>query len=136
MVGGLNLAFAETDKKRTMIDLRKKSTNWFINQLCPSIRLSRLCALVCVKEDCCIPLQQRRLYTGLLVPLWVGRCILVLGTFSCLPWTTSYRKVHLMAKERYSLIQTDKGKYKPKDKVQFRSANEGGSRLPAYGNFQ
>ncbi len=35
-----------------------------------------------------------------------------------------------MAKERYSLIQTDKGKYKPKDKVQFRSANEGGSRLP------
>jgi hypothetical protein len=35
-----------------------------------------------------------------------------------------------MAKERYSLIQTDKGKYKPKDKVQFRSAYEGGSSLP------
>jgi hypothetical protein len=34
-----------------------------------------------------------------------------------------------MAKERYSLIQTDKGKYKPKDKVQFRSAYEGGSPL-------
>jgi hypothetical protein len=30
------------------------------------------------------------------------------------------RKVNIMAKERYGLIQTDKGKYKPKDKVMFR----------------
>jgi hypothetical protein len=35
-------AFAERDKKQTMIDLREISTNWFKNQLCPSIRLSRL----------------------------------------------------------------------------------------------
>jgi len=31
-----------------------------------------------------------------------------------------FRKVHLMAKQLHSLIQTDKGKYKPKDKVRFR----------------
>jgi hypothetical protein len=39
------LAFAERDKKQTMIDLRGISINWFENQLCPSIRLSRLRAL-------------------------------------------------------------------------------------------
>jgi hypothetical protein len=39
-------AFAERDKKQTMIDLRGISTNWFKNQLRPSIRLSRLRALL------------------------------------------------------------------------------------------
>ncbi len=34
--------FAERDRKHTMIDLRGISTNWFKNQLCPFIRLSRL----------------------------------------------------------------------------------------------
>jgi hypothetical protein len=40
-----NLAFGERDKKHTMIDLRAISINWFKNQLCPSIRFSRLWAL-------------------------------------------------------------------------------------------
>jgi hypothetical protein len=35
-------AFAERDKKQTMLDLRGISTNWFENQFCPSTRLSRL----------------------------------------------------------------------------------------------
>jgi hypothetical protein len=35
-------AFAQRDKKQKMTDLRGISTNWFKNQLCPSIRLSRL----------------------------------------------------------------------------------------------
>ncbi len=35
-------AFAKRDKKQTMIDLRGISTNWLKNQLCSSIRLSRL----------------------------------------------------------------------------------------------
>jgi hypothetical protein len=35
-------AFAERDKKHTLINLRGISTNWFKNQLCPFIRLSRL----------------------------------------------------------------------------------------------
>ena len=38
-------AFAERVKKQTMIDLQGISTNWFKNQLCSSIRLSRLRAL-------------------------------------------------------------------------------------------
>jgi hypothetical protein len=45
-VRGLNRLFAEKDKKQTMIDLRGISTNWFKNHLCPSIKLSRLWALV------------------------------------------------------------------------------------------
>jgi hypothetical protein len=40
--GRLKPAFAEIDKKQTMIDLRGISTNWFENQLCSSIRFSRL----------------------------------------------------------------------------------------------
>jgi hypothetical protein len=36
MLGGLKPAFAERDKKQTMIDLRGIFTNWFKNQLCPS----------------------------------------------------------------------------------------------------
>ena len=43
--GRFKRVFAERDKKQTMIDLRGISTNWFINQLCPSIRLSWLRAL-------------------------------------------------------------------------------------------
>jgi hypothetical protein len=35
-------AFAERDKKQTMIDLQGISTNWFKNQLFPSTRLSML----------------------------------------------------------------------------------------------
>jgi hypothetical protein len=34
--GGFKPAFAERDKKQTMIDLRKIYKNWFENQLCPS----------------------------------------------------------------------------------------------------
>ncbi len=37
--------FAERDKKQTWKDLRGISSNWFKNQLCPSIRLSKLWAL-------------------------------------------------------------------------------------------
>jgi hypothetical protein len=33
---GFNPAFAERDKKQTMIDLRGISQNWFKNQICPS----------------------------------------------------------------------------------------------------
>ncbi len=40
--GRSNPAFAERDRKHTMIDLGEISTNWFKNQLCPFIRLSRL----------------------------------------------------------------------------------------------
>jgi hypothetical protein len=40
--GRFKPAFAEKDQKQTMIDLRGISTNWLKNQLCPSIRLSRL----------------------------------------------------------------------------------------------
>jgi hypothetical protein len=40
--GRFKSTFAKRDKKRTMIDLRGIPTNWFKNQLCPSIRLSRL----------------------------------------------------------------------------------------------
>jgi hypothetical protein len=32
-------AFAERDKKQTMINLRGIPTNWFKNQLCPSTRI-------------------------------------------------------------------------------------------------
>ncbi len=37
--GRFKPAFAKRDKKQTMIDLRGISTNWFKNQLCPSIWL-------------------------------------------------------------------------------------------------
>ncbi len=40
--GKFKPAFAEKDKKQTMIDLRGISTNWFKSQLCPSILLSML----------------------------------------------------------------------------------------------
>jgi hypothetical protein len=43
--GRFKPAFAQRDKKQTMIDIRKISTNWFKNQLCPSTGLSRLWAL-------------------------------------------------------------------------------------------
>ena len=42
----LKPALAKRDKKQTMIDLRGTSTNWFENQLCPSIRLFILQAQV------------------------------------------------------------------------------------------
>jgi hypothetical protein len=44
MVGGAGLkpAFAKRDKKQTTIDLWRIPTNLSKNQLCPSIRLSRL----------------------------------------------------------------------------------------------
>jgi hypothetical protein len=38
--GRFKPAFSERNKKQTIIDLRGISTNWFKNQLCPSIRLS------------------------------------------------------------------------------------------------
>jgi hypothetical protein len=41
--GRFKLAFFKKDKKQTMKDLREISTNCLTNQLCPSIRLSRLC---------------------------------------------------------------------------------------------
>ncbi len=41
MVGGLNQC-----KKQAMIDLRGIVSNWFKNQFCPSINISRLGALV------------------------------------------------------------------------------------------
>ncbi len=41
----LESAFAERNKKQIMIDLRGISSNWFKNQLCPSIRFSWLGAL-------------------------------------------------------------------------------------------
>jgi hypothetical protein len=44
--GRFNPAVAEREKKETMIDLRGISTNWFKNQLCPSMRLSRLRAVL------------------------------------------------------------------------------------------
>ncbi len=40
--GRIKPAFAKRDKKQTMIDIRGISTNWFKNQLCPTIRLFRL----------------------------------------------------------------------------------------------
>jgi hypothetical protein len=43
--GRFKPAFAKRDWKQTVIDLRGISTNWFKNQLCPSIRLSRMRAL-------------------------------------------------------------------------------------------
>jgi hypothetical protein len=43
--GRFKPACAERDKRQTMIDLRGISTNWLKNQLCPSIKLSRLRAL-------------------------------------------------------------------------------------------
>jgi len=43
--GRVKPAFAERDKKQTMIDLRGISTNLLKNQLRPSIRLSKLRAL-------------------------------------------------------------------------------------------
>jgi hypothetical protein len=43
--GRYNPAFAERDRKQTMIDLRGIASNWFKNQFCPSIRLARLRAL-------------------------------------------------------------------------------------------
>jgi hypothetical protein len=43
--GRFKSAFDRRDKKQTMIDLRGISKNRFKNQLCPSIRLSRLRAL-------------------------------------------------------------------------------------------
>jgi hypothetical protein len=42
--GRFKLAFFKKDKKQTMIDLREISTNCIKNQLCPSVRLSRLWA--------------------------------------------------------------------------------------------
>jgi hypothetical protein len=39
--GRFKSAFAERDKKQTMIGLRRISSKWFKNQFCPSIRLSR-----------------------------------------------------------------------------------------------
>jgi hypothetical protein len=39
--GRFKLAVAERDKKQTMIDPRGISTNWFKNQLFPSIGLYR-----------------------------------------------------------------------------------------------
>jgi len=43
--GKFKLVFAERDMKQAMIDFRGISANWFKNQLCPSIRFSRLHAL-------------------------------------------------------------------------------------------
>ncbi len=40
--GRFKPVFSERDQKQTMIDLRGISTNWFKNQLCHSIRISRL----------------------------------------------------------------------------------------------
>jgi hypothetical protein len=37
----LKSAFSKRDKKQTMINLRRISTNWFKNQLCPFIMLSK-----------------------------------------------------------------------------------------------
>jgi hypothetical protein len=38
--GGFKSTFAERDKKQTLIDLIGILTNWFKNQLCPSIKLT------------------------------------------------------------------------------------------------
>jgi hypothetical protein len=46
LVNTFKPALAKRDKKQTMIDLRGTSTNWFENQLCPSIRLFILQAQV------------------------------------------------------------------------------------------
>ncbi len=43
--GRFKPAFAKRDKKHTMIDFRVIATNWFKNQFCPSIRLSRMWTL-------------------------------------------------------------------------------------------
>ncbi len=40
------MVFAKRDKKQLMIDPRGIWTNWFENQLCPSVRLSTL------NQDC------------------------------------------------------------------------------------
>ncbi len=48
--GRFKLAFAEIDKKQTMIDLRGISTNWIKNQLGSSIRLSRLYGFCLLRE--------------------------------------------------------------------------------------
>jgi hypothetical protein len=44
-IGRFKPAFDERDKKQILIDLRGISTNWFKNQCCPSVRLSRLRSL-------------------------------------------------------------------------------------------
>jgi hypothetical protein len=50
MVGGLNQLFDDRDKKQTMRDLRGILSNWFKNQFCPSIDISRLGALVAMNS--------------------------------------------------------------------------------------